>query len=180
MLDQIGFGDDGTGSHDDRRGHGFAPPRVGHTEHRALEHCGMTMQRCFDLGRIHVEPTADDHVALTVHDGEEAVAVLRRNVAGAVPAVDHHGGGRFGVVPIPPHDVVALDPHLALVARRNRTAVLVRDGHLAGSDLAADGSETRVVGVDVIGAAEHQNGMRRLTRSVDLHEDVAEFVESIA
>ena len=67
-----------------------------------------------------------------------------------------------------------------LTARRNRTAVLVSDGHLAGSDLAADGSETRVVGVDVIGAAEHQNGMRRLTRSVDLHEDVAEFVESIA
>ena len=43
-------------------------------------------ERVLDLARVHVEAAADDHVVEAVDDGDEAVGVAHRNVAGVHPA----------------------------------------------------------------------------------------------
>src|SRR5436853_141187 len=82
---------------------------------------GLPERFALDLGRVDVDAAADDHVLLAAGDGEEAVGVLAGEVAGVEPAVGvERGGGRLGVVPVPPADVRAAQPELPHLAGGHR------------------------------------------------------------
>src|SRR5215217_6155772 len=65
----------GAGAGDDQRGDRLAPERVGAGEDRRLDDVGMLGERRLDLGRRHVLPAGDDHVAPAASDDQAAVLV---------------------------------------------------------------------------------------------------------
>jgi len=65
----------------DHRLHLLAPVLVGNAEDRDVADLGMREQRSFDLGRVDVDATRDDHVDLAVAEEEIAVLVQVADVA---------------------------------------------------------------------------------------------------
>ena len=123
--------------------HGFAPLRVGHAEHRRLEHGGMAVQHVLDLGAVHVLAAAHDHVLRPVDEVDVALVVQVAEVARVVPAVDERGRGLLGLVPVAGHHVVASDAHLADLAERHLVAVGADDPDLDADRGLAAGAGAR-------------------------------------
>ena len=71
------------------RGHDrLAVARVGHAEHRAVDHGRVTVQHGLHLGGRDLEPAHLDHLLGPVGDVHPAVGVEPADVPGPVPAVD--------------------------------------------------------------------------------------------
>src|SRR5579872_5058043 len=86
---------------------------MGYADHRAVGDGRVFEQGSLHLHRVHVLPTADDHVLGPVHDVDEALVIDPGDVAGVQPAFGECGGGGFLFVPVAAHDVGPLDPQLA-------------------------------------------------------------------
>ena len=99
----------------------LAPALVGPSEHDHLVHAGQLAQRPFHLGRVDVDPAADDEVAVAAEQGQQAVVVEHAAVARGEPlAVERGGGlrrrvevGEPGVLRQPHPDQPVADPQLA-------------------------------------------------------------------
>ena len=65
-------------------------------------------ERLLDLGRVDVLAAPDDQLFGAAADPQVTVAVAAGEIAGAVPPVHQHGGGRLGQVVVAGHDVRAL------------------------------------------------------------------------
>src|SRR5581483_11137091 len=101
---------------------------VGDAEDGRVGYRRVLEQRGFDLGRIDVLATPDDHVLGPVGDRDEPVLVEAGDVAGAQPAAGQERLRRgLGLVPVPLHDVRAAHPQLAGLADRQVVALLVDD-----------------------------------------------------
>ena len=82
-------------------------------DHRSLGDAGVSVEYLLDLARVHVVPTADDHVLFPINDEIKAVLISRRDISTMKPTVPNGLGGRVGFPEIPSHHVMPLDADLA-------------------------------------------------------------------
>ena len=101
---------------------------IGDADHRCLGNVGMVQQHHLDLGRKDVLAARNEHVLAAVDEGDEAVAVLPPDVAGAEPAVVGEGAA-----PSPPagsssrRDVGTGQPELAGLSLDDVMPIIVDD-----------------------------------------------------
>jgi hypothetical protein len=82
----------------------------------------MGVEHLLHLGRVDVEAVHDDHVALAVQQGEEAVRAHHGDVPGAEPAVRQHLGRLLRLVPVPGEDLGTAHQQLARLTYGQRLA----------------------------------------------------------
>ena len=88
----------------------------------------MIEQHHLDFDRKDVLAARDEHVLAAVDEGDEAIVVLPRDVAGAEPAIGGEGAGRLvRPVPVARCDIGAGQPYLARLAGGDVMAVVVDD-----------------------------------------------------
>ncbi len=85
---------------------------VGNSDQGGVHHIRMVVEHVLDLDAVDVLAAADQHVLGPVDDEEKALLVQPRQVAGAQPAFPEGFGGGFGLVPVEPDHLWALDPEL--------------------------------------------------------------------
>ncbi len=92
--------------HDDRDRH-LAPPLVGASDHRDLEHRGVLVQHPLDLGAGDVLAARHDHVLQPVDDVDVAVVVLAPRCRRCGTSRPERRGGRVGIAPVAREDLRA-------------------------------------------------------------------------
>src|SRR3954469_6975405 len=152
---------------------GLAAIRVGNAEHDHLVHAWYGVDRLLDHLRIDVEAAGDDHVLLAVDQEEIAVAIDIADVAGEEAAVDEGLRGSFGLIPIAPDDVRALDADLADLARRQYACRIVQrdDVELDAGQHQAD--RARLVGTNRRMAGTGRAGLGHAPAAAELLADFA-------
>src|SRR5207249_9790858 len=101
----------------DERGHLFAPLLAGHSGDGDLVHRRVRLEHELDLPRIDVEAARDDQLLDPAPDRERAVIPDLADVTGAEETVGRERlFRRFGVAPVAPEHLAALEQHLVLLA----------------------------------------------------------------
>ncbi len=116
----------------------------------------MAHQDLLDLARVDVVTAAHQHVLLAVDDGEDALGVLRAEVARAEPAVHHHRGRVLRPAQVALEQVVPADHDLPDDARRQELDRVLDRG-------------VRDRDVDAPQRASHRARARRLGHVVERH-----------
>src|SRR4051794_19062908 len=98
----------------------------------------MLVQRLFDLARVDVVSATNDQVFLAVDDVVVPIRVEDGDIAGGEPAIRDRLVGGFRQIPIPLHQIRALDLNLPRRSRRNPTPVLIDQAYLYTLDRGTD------------------------------------------
>ena len=123
-----------------------------HADHRAFQHAGQIVDQALDLFRIDVEAAGDDQVLFTTDDGDIAVGVDHRHVAGDEPAVRAQLFRRFlGHLPIALEHVRPAHLQHADLTRRHLFA-FVHHPRLDPRQGKADGAGAALAVIGVRGA----------------------------
>ncbi len=96
----------------------LAQRRMRHADHRAVDHLRMEKGDFLDFGRRDVLPAADDQLLDASGDGEIAVRIGLREIAGVIPALAQRRRRFLRLVVIALHQVGAANDQLALGADR--------------------------------------------------------------
>ena len=106
----------------------FTVARARNADHLHISNSGVSEEEFFQLTRVNVLTTTDDHVLVAPDDADVTLFVHARQVAGVHPTVPIDGvGGALGVVPVTEHHAVATGTQLADGATGNDIAGLVDD-----------------------------------------------------
>src|SRR5690606_16508631 len=96
----------------------FSPLQVRHTEYDAIVDCWMLAQNTLDIGRVNVEAARDDDVAQAILQEQISLFVQIAAIASAQPPIAK-GFCRFvRLSPVPRHNQIAPDDHLAYLSGR--------------------------------------------------------------
>ncbi|MNC49318.1 hypothetical protein D3C75_984890 [compost metagenome] len=86
---------------------------MGSTDHCCFENAWKFEQHIFDLLRINVLATANDHLFKASDDDQITILIDPPDVTGVQPAIDDGLRCFFGFTKVTAHDVRALHQHLA-------------------------------------------------------------------
>ena len=99
----------------------FAVRGIGHTHHLNIANCGVRVEELFDLTRVNVFATANDHVLNAAGDIQVAVLVHDRQVARMhPPSVVDRFSSLVWFVPVPAHHRVPARTQLTFLSTRQR------------------------------------------------------------
>src|SRR5262245_29761212 len=107
---------------------------VGHAYDRRFRHGRKRVEGLLDFSRVDVESAANDEVLLPLDDVEESIGIQPTHVARVKPALADRTRGLLGILVVPDHHVRPLDTHLAHVARRHHSILIVLDRDLDAWD----------------------------------------------
>src|SRR5262245_17771991 len=79
----------------------------------------MLLDHFFDLARVNVGSTADDHVFLAIQDEQVSTAVHVAHIAGVEPSIPQYVRRRLRLVPIAAHDGGTTHHHFAYLTSRD-------------------------------------------------------------
>ncbi len=113
VCDQRGRIDAATGAPHNERLDAFSPFLVGHSDNGGFGHIRVGDQRSFDLARIDVLATGDDHVFLSVDNENKSLVIHVAQIARLKPAVAHDLQRQQRVVPVSLHQGRARQHDLA-------------------------------------------------------------------
>ena len=105
----------------------LTPLFVGRADDDAVQHRGVSLDHFFDLNRIDVEASRNDHVLDTINNGNVASRIDDPHVAGVVPAKGGHRGGFLRLFVIALHNHRRTDYDLAALAWRQQLAFGIHD-----------------------------------------------------
>src|SRR3954471_13202435 len=108
----------GAGLRDDEGYDLLTPVRMRSSDDGSLDQIGMTQQPLFDLARVDVAASRDDHVLRAVAQRQEAVFIDAAEITGVQPAAAQSLGAGLGVLPVALHDAIAARYDLAHFAGR--------------------------------------------------------------
>src|SRR5260221_14524675 len=147
----------------------IAPLLVGQPDHRSFDDPLIAQQDVFDLARVDVVPSRDQHVVLPVENVEVAVLVHAADIAGVEPAIAEGPFRGLRPVPVARHELGAAADDLAHLAGAKEIVVL--DDH-AGLDC----REGTATGADPVVVLRPQAGdhHRALGLPVGLREELPE------
>ena len=85
-----------------------------HRHYGRVGHAWRVHDRLFDLCRVDVLATADDHLFGAAADRQEAVGIAASEVTGSIPAIVEYLGGGFRILEVPLHQTWPGHPHLTI------------------------------------------------------------------
>ncbi|TDM06724.1 MAG: hypothetical protein C4K60_19730 [Ideonella sp. MAG2] len=118
VFDDLRFGQVRPRALDHKQAHRFSRLVIGNARAGALQHACQGAGHGLNLVGVDVEPGDQHHVFLAVGDAQKAALVKVADVAGAEVAVGGKGRSvRFGLLPVPRHDLRARGADLTRLAR---------------------------------------------------------------
>src|SRR6056300_315185 len=111
------------------------------THRRALEYTGHLGNHLFDLVGVNIEARDQNHVFFAVDDAKVATCIHHPDVTRFKVAVGGHDlGGFVWALPIPRHQLRALDGNFTRLAWGAGAAVVVQNFHIGAGDRHTDGA----------------------------------------